>query len=462
MKANSVNEIMEDHALEVVPQEQRQGWLQLTWNTAGIVTTLIQIFFGALATFVAGFKIALIAGVVVTLVGGLLGWACGHIAFKSGLSSTVMARKFGFGKQGSIVASAIFGFMIIGFLALENALLYEGALFFFGIEDSLINQILIYGLLTLTWVFLTLFGFKLVSKVSSVALILFLLLLGYMTWFVLNKSGVTLQQATSFQALLPLEVLTGMNASTTMGKFIFCINLFIGSAGALALVDADLGRYAKSSKDIGIAAFLGNIAMDIIMVAFGGIVMYAASKGLVTHYIGLGMDEVSANQKALSPDGVAAAFILFGGIIGVFLMVFAQAKAQVLNTYSGSLSLTNLFDVVGLRMPRFWMVILANILALVMIASNILGLVNSWITILGVLTTSFAGIMIADYYIIRKGGKLNYSEENINISGIITTVVATVNAHYIFNSIISIEFITSIVTSIVLYTFLRNYVFKIK
>lgn len=462
MSKNTVNKLMEDHALEAVPLSERKGWLKLTWNTAGIVTTLIQIFFGALATFVAGFKIAIIAGITVTFFGGLLGWACGHIAFKSGLSSTVMARQFGFGKQGSIVASLIFGFMIIGFLALENALLYKGILFYFGFEDILTNQIIVYSILTISWTLLTLFGFEFVSKISSITLILFLILLAYMTWFVLNQSGVSMSNATTFSSLLPENALKGMNATDTKGKFIFCVNLLIGSAGALALVDADLGRYAKSSKDIGIAAFLGNAAMDILMVAFGGIVMFAASKGLVAHYITSGLDEVTANQKALSPDGVTASFILFGGILGAILMILAQAKAQVLNTYSGSLSLSNLFDVLHLRLPRYLLVILANVLALIMIGANILGLVNSWITLLGVLTTSFAGIMIADYFIIRKNGKLDYKTEAFNISGILTSIIATLMAHIVLDKIITIEFITSISVSILLYTLLRNFIFKPK
>ncbi|MFZ3590032.1 hypothetical protein ACOI1C_12305 [Bacillus sp. DJP31] len=106
---NDVSAVIDDHALEKVPDSERQGWLQLSWGTAGIVTTLIQLFFGALVTFVAGIKIGIIAGLLVTLIGGLLGWGVGHIAFRSGLSSTVMARYYGFGSKGSVIASATFG-----------------------------------------------------------------------------------------------------------------------------------------------------------------------------------------------------------------------------------------------------------------------------------------------------------------------------------------------------------------
>ena len=166
-ETNSIAASIEDHALEMVPASDRQGWLQLSWNTVGIVTTLIQLFVGALTAFVAGMPIALLGGFIVMVIGALLGWGVGHIAYKTGLSSTVMSRIHGFGKNGSMITAIIFGFMIIGFIALENVLLYKGLLFYFGVADSLQMQILIYGLLTLSWILLTAFGFGLVTKVSS-------------------------------------------------------------------------------------------------------------------------------------------------------------------------------------------------------------------------------------------------------------------------------------------------------
>ena len=37
MTNTSLSETIEDHALERVPDDQRQGWLALTWSTAGVV-----------------------------------------------------------------------------------------------------------------------------------------------------------------------------------------------------------------------------------------------------------------------------------------------------------------------------------------------------------------------------------------------------------------------------------------
>ena len=142
---------MEDHALTSVPDsERRSGWGLMT-NTAGIASTLIQLAIGGGVTLIAGVGYGILAGVLVAVFGGVLGWLVGHVAYKSGTSSTVTARFYGLGVRGSAIASLIFAFMILGFLALENALLYYGTLFMFGWSPSTGNAILIYGVLTLVW-----------------------------------------------------------------------------------------------------------------------------------------------------------------------------------------------------------------------------------------------------------------------------------------------------------------------
>lgn len=457
MDKQQLSAATDDHALETVPESARHGWLRLTWSTAGIVTTLIQMFVGALVTFVAGIKIGIIAGLFVTVVGALLGWGLGHIAYRSGYSSTVMARNYGFGIKGSIIASLIFGFMIIGFLALENVLLYKGFLFYFGLADTLANRALIYGILSLAWILLTAYGFEAVSKVSSITLVCFLGVLAFMVFRVIDHSGQSWAQVLSFGAQLPPEALQVMGATTDVGKFIFCVNVLIGSAGALALVDADLGRYSRSSIDIGIAALLGNLFMDGVMLVVGGVVMYAGSGELVDYYIkSHGMSQEQAMKMTLqSPDSVAAAFIVFGGFLGAVLMVLAQSKAQVLNTYSASLALTNLSDAIfNWRPGRLLFVVVANIVGLLMLYGRILELFNAWITVLGVLTTCFAGIILADYFIVRRFA--GYSDgETVNWSGVATTVMGFVLSHFVLNEIVPIEFFTALFVSLILYPLLR-------
>lgn len=453
---------MDDYALETVPDAARKGWLQLSWSTIGIVTTLVQLFVGALTCFVAGIETALKAGLIVALVGSALGWAVGHVAYKTGLSSTLLARQYGLGHWGSLAMSAVFGFMIIGFIAMENALLYKGIIFYFGIEDSARASMAVYAVLTLLWVGLTAFGFTLITRISSWLLLTFLAVLGYILVHVIGGSGMSFAQAMSFGPQVPLDVQAAMGATTEFGRLAFCINVLIGSAGALALVDADLGRYARSSKDIGLAALLGNLFMDIGMLAAGGAVLYAGMQELAAYYQSSGLASGTPAQMAAlqGPDAIAAAFIVFGGAVGALLMFVAQSKAQVLNTYSASLSLTNFFDVtLGWRPGRLTFVVLANVLALVMLWGAILDWFHGFITVLGILTTCFSAVIILDFFFVRPrlhaAALAAVAAEKVNWAGLITCALAFVLAHYVLNQYVEIEFATSMVVSALLYPPLR-------
>ncbi|WP_321871997.1 purine-cytosine permease family protein [Paraburkholderia tropica] len=447
---------IEDHALEAVPAHARQGWAKLSWNTAGLVTTLVQMFIGALITFVAGIKIALIAGALVTVIGSLLGWGVGHVAYRTGLSSTVLTRKHGFGQRGSSITAFAFAFMITGLAALENVLLYKGFMFWFGFADTALNEVIVYGLLSLAWIGLTAFGFKLVSRVSTVTLTAVIILMIYMIVKIVSGSGMSWGHAMSFGPQMPADILRQMAALTDFGKFAFCVNVLIGTAGALAMIDADLGRYARTSRDIAVAAFVGNIFLDFIMIAVGGVIMYAGSAQLIAHYVAHGMTEAQASTAVLnSPDSVASAFIVFGGTIGGVLMFLAQAKTQVINSYSSSLSLTSFFDsTLGWRPGRFTFLVLANVISALFLAGSILNWFNAFITVLGVLMTCFAGIIIADFYIVNRG-RSDIPVPGINWAGVITTVVAFMMAHFVLNTLIPIEFFTSLIGSLVLYPALR-------
>ena len=175
--------------------------------------------------------------------------------------------------------------------------------------------------------------------------------------------------------------------------------------------------------------------------------------------------EAALRASLESPDSIVAAFVVLGGAMGAWLLVLAQGKTQVLNNYAASLSLSNLFDALNLRMGRLTFVILANVLGLLMLYGSILELINSWVTILGVLVTAFAGIIVADYYIVktllRKEPKeVPVEPENVNWAGVVTLLVSAVMAHYVLASVVPIEARTTLILSITLEPLLRTTVLK--
>jgi len=466
MSDSRLSETIEDHALERVPDDQRQGWLALTWNTAGVVVSLVQLFFGALVTFVAGFQLALLAYLVVAAVCIPLSWASAHVAYRTGLSSTVLSRYYAFGRRGSVAASLIFSFMIIGFLALENALLYRGFVFYFELADTNTTRVIIYGLMTLTWILLTSYGFRLIARASSITLILSLAVLAYITWLVVSGGKQSIGELLSFGSQFAPDALRQMGAGNETGKFIFAVNVLFGASSPMSLFGADIARYARRSVDAGLAVTIGVLSV-LLMLLLGSIIMYAGGPALVDYYVSHAGMTVEAAQKASlqSPDSIVAAFVVLGGAFGAVLLVLAQGKTQVLNNYSASLSLSNLFDALDLRMGRLTFVILANLIALLMLYGHLLELIELWVTVLGVIVTAFAGIIVADFYIVKtwlgKGAKaIPPQPESVNWAGIVTLIISVYLAHYVLAKLVPIEATMTLFLSMIIYPILRTTILK--
>jgi cytosine permease len=448
----------DDHALEAAPTHARRSWLKLSWNTVGIVTTLVALYIGALLTFVAGVRLALAGGLIVACMASALGWAVGHVAYSTGMPSGLLARHHGFGVQGSIVMSSVFGFMMIGFLAAENVLLYEVILLLFDAPDDWTMRFCIYGAFTAIWSLLTAYGFNTVSRFSSLMVVAFLTTLAYLLLSVVDRTQQSWVTVTTFGTQLPATRLTELGIVSERDKLVFCINVLAGSGGALALLTADLGRYAKRSIDVGVAVGLGAVACCMGMVLAGGMIMYASvpllADGMVS--AGLAAQEEAVRLASSSPEKVAAAFILIGGVFGAVLVVAAQSKAQVINSYSSSLSLTNIFDSLFRWRPgRVVFVVLANLLSLALLGGEFLSWFNTFLETLGILTTCFAAVIVADYFFVRRYEIATRMPESVNRAGMATIVAVFLFSQYVLPPLIPIKSLSAIVLTLILYPLLR-------
>jgi cytosine permease len=461
MPETNVRQVIEDYALEPVPQQQRKSGWQLMWMTMGLITTLVQLLIGSYVTALAGVGYGLLAGLLVGLFGGTLGWLVGRLALAEGLSSTVLSRFYGLGARSSFVASAIYSFMILGFLALENALLYNGTIFALNLHDTVSTRIVIYGILTAAWIYLTTYGVRQVLRVSSVLTISFLVLLVYVVWHAAAVSGEPLAQVLRHGAAI-----SGMGS--TADRFFGALVALAGSAGALALNDADFARYARTSKDVAIMAFAAAFTVDILMVLAGTVIIYGGTRDVVGYLMAHGTataEEAFRGATAMAQSNTGAYFIIFAGAVGFVLMYAAQVKAQVLNTYSGSLSLSNLFDALFRWRPgRLAMVVLGNLIGLLMTARGILQLLHEWLAVLGILTTTFVGVIVADFYLVRRGKRASRDEaEAYNPAGLATVLIATISAYRLQTTgagIFKLGFLTALLISILAYSLLRGTVFR--
>ena len=450
---------IDDNSLTPVPDSERKSGIYLSWLPAGVATSLLQLTIAGDITALVGSRWGLLAGAAVGTAVLVLGWLFCNIAYREGLSSTVLPRFYGLGLRGSAISSAAFGFMIIALLASENVLLYNGTLFAFHWHDSTGLRILIYGVLTIAWIALSSFGIKLVTRTSSALVIVFMCLLAYMVFHIYSGSSTTLGDAFT-QAN---TVLTGSGSS----RFVTVMGILGGQGGALILVNADYTRYARSRRAVGGVSLSGVIMLDIVGIALG-ILVLTGGNPMVARYLVLHgtatAATASAQAAALAATNTGAYFVIIAGGAGFALMYVAQTKVQVLNTYSGSLALSNLCYVLSGRHPnRFAMIVLSNAICLVMIAADVFGRLSGVLNVLGMVVMAFIALAIADFYIVARSRPRDTSAEvePVNWAGVSTLVVASAVAYTLYRTdVFQYGFLASAVITVLLYPPLRMMVLK--
>lgn len=445
----------EDYALVSVPIEDRKSGFQLSLSPVSVATALVIFAIAGFTVVLAGFKVGMLAGVLVAILGVYLGKALGQISYRTGLSSTITSRTFGFGLKGSSIGAVIFSFMILGFLAMESALLYEGTLLMFNLADSWPNRILIYGLLTLLWIALAIFGLKLALRATGVLTIVTILVSIYMIIQIYVIQGSNPMDVFTYEGVVPGGVWPKLEAA---------IGVMGATAGTIALVTMDFARYCRNNRDVTILALAGPVVQNIVMTVLGALIVIGGMPAVI--------DYIMARNTGMSPEAAAEAssifvmentgafFVIFAGWMGFIAIYAAQAKAQAINAYSGSLSLVNLVDALtGLKPGRVVMVVVGNAIALLMIAGGILGQFTAYLAYLGCMTLGMCGVMIADYYIVRRR-RFDASKQRVeqwNWAGVITLVVAAaVGIVLMATAVFSLGFLFSFVVAMVLYPLLRR------
>lgn len=453
--SSSLAKAAEDHALVSVPLSERQSGFNLAMSPVGVATALVIFAIGGFTVVLAGFWIGLLSGMIATIVGYFLSYYLGKITYETGMSSTVTSRFFGFGVKGSSLGAAIFAFMILGFLALESALLYEGTLLMFNLDDTWGTKICIYGILTLAWILMAIFGLKIALKASKFMIVVTLLVTVYMIY-----------QLYSVKGMDPMAVFnsTGVIPGGFWPKLSAALVLMGATAGTISLVTTDFARYCRNTQDVKVLAIAGPITQNILMIVLGGLVIIGGIPEVADYLLqrNAGMTPQQAAEAAggYSMTNTGAFFVVLAGWLGFITIYAAQAKAQAVNAYSGSLALVNLWDALTGKKPgRAFMVVVGNIIALLMIAGGILGQFVAWLSYLGCMTMALCGIMLADYYIVRKSqfSIVNAKIENCNWAGILTLLISSgIGIYLIATQIFALGFFISLALTFVLYPILRK------
>ena len=169
------------------------------------------------------------------------------------------------------------------------------------------------------------------------------------------------------------------------GWLLFVTWMNVVAAGSLTMVtdSADFCRYTRSRTDMWWGTLLGKVG--------GG--CFAASLGAYGAAATLG--------KTPNVFEVASGLTTSWFILLLFLIVIALDNwtINVLNLYTGGLSLSNIFE----RLGRFWTTLIISVLGIILSAiPDVASGYTTYVGILGNVFSPIAGVLIADYLLVKR------------------------------------------------------------
>lgn len=296
----------EDFALEAVPApDHRRGVVSLFSVTLAIPSALV--FFAVGGTLVQAYgTVALVSGLIVAsvIIGGA-GWILTSFAARTGLDSDLISIRAGFGLAGSAITSSIYSVNFIVLYTLETGIIASAVHTLLPSFPKAVLFVAVAGVvLILTW-----YGISSLTKVMSVTLPLFVVLI------VVAATQVGPGEGGSFWSYVP----TGSSIDATAWLSVLAALLaFIVNA----TVAADVGRFLRpGQRRVGSLLFGGVLQV----VAFGGATLLGAW--------------FSFHLKGNAQPGAYLVGLMGGW--GLLCVLLSQVRINMINAYSGSLSLSN-------------------------------------------------------------------------------------------------------------------------
>lgn len=354
------------------------------------------------------FILAVLAG---NLILGVYTGALAYIGAKTGLSTHLLAR-YSFGEKGSYLGSFLLALTQVGWFGVGVAMFAVPVNRVTGIDMTIL--IYVSGILMTATAY---FGIKAVTILSAIAVPSIAILGGTSIINAVSHAGGT----GAIMSISPVENI-GLVTGISM-----CIGSFI-SGGTLT---ADFARFSKDRKTGVVSAVVAFFIGNSLMFLFGAVgakvfntsdisdVMFAQGL-IVPAIIVLGFNIWTTNDNALYSSGLGFSNILKIG----------KSKIVVVNGILGTIFAMSLYN-------------------------NFVG----WLAMLNTLLPSIGGVILADYFFVKKG---NYSAikdtqfKTINWIAMGSWVVGVLAAKYIPG----IAPLNSVISTMVVYTMVSKLVVK--
>ena len=367
----------------------------------GITTALIWFSLGAQLVHSFGTVNFVIGATITGIIVGGISFVWVWFASKSGFNSDLITRASGFGYLGSTITAFIYSTNNILYFAMEGGIMINAVHAYFPDVPVLLLQVVC----GLVFIPLTCFGIQLVSKlmwVSLPVLFLFFILIAYKA---VEAGGAPDFWSHGFEP----------SAAMSTGAPVLQVMLAMFGIAGIGATASDFARFIPARNAVKGGIFLGPI---FTLFTFLVPLLFGAWLG--------------ATFKESDP---AVYFTHIFGIFGLLFVVLTQARININNVYSTSVSLATVFNrLFNVKMSRLWWVIVTCILCVLILTADLYSKATVVLGIWGIVLVSWVGTVFADIVINRILLRLTpqehyYSQEqlrNINPVGIVSLVSALV------------------------------------
>jgi cytosine permease len=278
------------------------------------------------------------------------------------MSTSVLARWTGFGRYGAGLIGLVVAVSLIGWFGIQNAVFAQGLHSLLGgpplwawtlIAGAFITLIVVYGFASMQWI-------------AYVTVPLFVVLAGWSITVELSKH--------SFGSLVTSPA-PGPHLSMTAGTTLVAGGFIVG-----AVITPDMTRYNRSVADVVKQTVLGITLGEYVIGLIGVLLAHAVRTG-----------------------DVVAIVTSTSGTAGTVILIAATLKINDWNLYSSSLGFVNIIDTLfGRRVNRALVTIGLGTAGTLLAAAGILDRFQDFLTILGIAVPPIAGIMVAEYFLVRR------------------------------------------------------------
>ncbi|MEW6622978.1 MAG: cytosine permease [Bacillota bacterium] len=383
-----LDEHIEDYECSPVPSDKRRSFFDVAMVWAGFNICISSLITGGLLglglplkTIILAILVGLTIEVTYAVIIGIIGTRCG-------VSTSVLSRH-SFGRYGSLIVSFILGATIVFWYGAQAG--------FFGVTIvAILSDIApsVQGVYVTSWEFwagvggfvmmlTAIIGFRGLTILSNVAIPLTFLMFGLAIY--------------RGHQIIPNGIGSLWNSAPSEPiSFGVAVALVVGAFAVGAVNTSDISRYAKNPKEGTFATIFGLFATQGILFITGAVLV-----------------------NAIGTANLAEAFVALGiGIPAIIFLLIAQWTTNDNNLYANALGISNFLWCTGVKGWKKWRVtIIFGLLGSIIAALGFYNLIGPYLAVLGSTIPPVAGIIIADYFLVKKQ---NYPKETFGERGSVT------------------------------------------